>query len=55
MNAIGVSRLVTRKGADRLAGPKTWEHTRSQGREGRPSIFVFLIESQSFVSIYLPG
>ena len=55
MGTIGVSRPVTREGADGLARPEVWEHTRSRGREGRIPIFVFLIESQSFVSIYLPG
>ena len=55
MGAIGVSGPVTREGADGPARPKVWEHARSRGREGRISIFVFLIESQSFVLIYLPG
>ena len=55
MGAISISGPVTREDADGLAGPKTWEHARSQGMEGRISIFVFLIESQSFVPIYLPG
>ena len=55
MGVIGVSGPVTREDADGLAGPKTWEHARSRGRKGRVSIFVFLIESRSFVSIYLPG
>jgi len=55
VGAIGISGPVTREGADGLARPEVWEHTRSRGREGRISIFVFLIESQSFVSIYLPG
>ena len=54
IGAIGVSGPVTREGADGPARPKVWEHARSQGREGRISIFIFLIESQSFVSIYLP-
>ena len=53
MGAIGVSGPVT--GADGPARPEVWEHTRSQGREGRISIFVFLIEFQSFVLIYLLG
>jgi len=55
MGTIGVSGPVAREGADGLARPKVWEHVRSQGREGRISNFVSLIESQSFVSIYLPG
>jgi len=55
VGTIGVSGPVTREGADGLARPKVWEHARSQGREGRIPILVFLIESQSFVSIYLPG
>ena len=55
MNAIGASGPVTREGADGLARPEVWEHARSRGREGRISIFIFLIESRSFVSIYLPG
>jgi len=55
VDTISISRPVTREGADGLAGPETWEHMRSQGREGRISIFILLIESQSFVSIYLPG
>ena len=55
MDVIGVSRPVTREDADGLVGPETWGHARSQGREGRISIFVFLIESRSFVSMYLPG
>ena len=55
MGAIGVSGPVTREDADGSVGPETWEHARSRGRKGRISIFVFLIESQSFVSIYLPG
>ena len=53
MGAIGISGPVTREGADGPAGPETWGHARSQGREDRVSIFVFLIESWSFVSIYL--
>ena len=55
MGAIGVSRPVTREGADGPARPEVWEHARSQGREGRISIIILLIESRSFVSIYLPG
>ena len=55
MGAIGVSGPVTREGTDGPARPKVWEHARSRGREGRISNFVFLIESRSFVSIYLPG
>jgi len=55
MGVISISGPVTREGADGPARPKVWEHARSQGREGRISIFVFLIESRSFVSIYLPG
>jgi len=43
MGAIDVSGPVTREGADGSVGPETWGHTRSQGREGRISIFVFLI------------
>jgi len=42
---IGISRPVTREGADGSVGPETWGHARSQGREGRISIFIFLIES----------
>ena len=45
VGAIDVSRPVTREGTDGSVGPETWEHTRSRGREGRVSIFVFLIES----------
>jgi len=41
MGAIGVSGAVTREGVDGLVGPKTWEHTRSHGREGRVSNFIF--------------
>ena len=55
MVTIGVSRAVTRESADELVGPKTWEHARSRGREGSISIFIILIESRTFVSIYLPG
>jgi len=55
VGAIGTSGPVTREGADGSARPKVWEHTRSRGRKGRISIFMFLIESRSFVSIYLPG
>jgi len=55
MGAIGVSGPVTREGANGPARPEVWKHAGSRGREGRISIFVFLIESQSFVSIYLPG
>ena len=55
MGAIGISGPVTREGADGPARPKVWEHTRSQGREGRISIIILLIESRSFVPIYLPG
>jgi len=45
MGTIGVSGPVTRESADRPARPKVWEHTRSQGKEERISIFIFLIES----------
>jgi len=55
VGAVSVSGPVTREGADGPARPEVWEHARSQGREGRISIFIFLIESQLFVSIYLPG
>jgi len=55
MGAISISRPVTRESADGPVGPETWEHARNQGREGRISIFIFLIESRSFVSIYLSG
>jgi len=55
VDAISVSGPVTREGTDGPARPEVWECARSQGREGRISIFVFLIEFQSFVSIYLPG
>jgi len=55
VGTIGISRPVTREGADGPARPAVWEHTRSRGKEGRVSIFTFLIESRSFVSIYLPG
>ena len=55
VGAIGVSRPVTREGVDGPARPEVWEHVRSRGRKRRISIFVFLIESRSFVSIYLPG
>ena len=55
MGAIGVSGPVTREGADGPARSEVWEHARSQGRKGRISIFIFSIESRSFVSIYLPG
>ena len=44
MGAIGVSKPVTREGANGPARPDVWEHTRSRGREGRISILVFLIE-----------
>ena len=54
MGVISISGPVTRKGADGPAGPKTWEHARSRGREGRISIIILLIESQLFVPIYLP-
>jgi len=55
VGAIGVSGPVTREGADGPARSEVWEHARSQGRKGRISIFIFSIESRSFVSIYLPG
>ena len=58
MVAISLSGAVTREGADGPVGPKTWECTRSQGRKGSISIFIFfdiLIEFRSFVPIYLPG
>ena len=55
MGVIGISGSITREGTNGPAGPETWEPARSQGREGRLSIFILLIESQSFVSIYLPG
>jgi len=55
VGAIGVNGPITREGADGPARPEVWEHARSRGRERRISNFVFLIESQSFVSIYLPG
>ena len=54
MDTISISGPVIREDADGPARPEVWEHTRSQGREGRISIFIFLIKSQSFVSIYLP-
>ena len=53
MGTIGVSGPVTREGTD-----VSWARdmgTCEKPREGRISIFVFLIESRSFVSIYLPG
>jgi len=55
MGAISISEPVTREGTDGLARPEIWGHARSQGREGRISIIILLIESQSFVLIYLPG
>ena len=45
VGTIGVSGPVTREGADGPARPEVWEHARSRGREGRISIFIFLIES----------
>jgi len=41
MGIIGISGPVTREGTDGPVGPKTWEHARSQGREGRISNFIF--------------
>ena len=41
MVMVGVSGAVTREGADGLAGPETWECTRSQGRKGSVSIYIF--------------
>jgi len=55
MVATGISRAVIEEGTDGPVGPKTWEHARSQGRKGSVSIFIILIESQTFVPIYLPG
>jgi len=52
---IGVGRAVMREGTDGPVGPKTWERARSQGRKGSISIFIILIESQTFVPIYLLG
>ena len=45
MGAISISGPVTRENADGPARPEVWGHARSQGREGRISIFIFLIES----------
>ena len=41
MVAISVSGAVRGESADGPVGPKTWEHMRSQGREGSVSIFIF--------------
>jgi len=51
----GLCGPITREGADGPARPEVWKHARSRGREGIISIFTFLIEFRSFVSIYLPG
>ena len=55
MVTISISGAVRGEGADGPVGPETWECKRSQGREGSVSIFIFLIESRTIVSIYLLG
>jgi len=52
---IGISGAVTRKDTDGPVGPETWECMRSQEKKSSIFIFIILIESQTFVPIYLPG
>jgi len=51
----GVSGAVIGESADGPVGSETWERMRSQGRKGSISIFIILIEFQTFVPIYLLG
>jgi len=41
MVTIGISRAVRGEDTDGPDGPETWEHVRSQGREGSVFIFTF--------------
>jgi len=53
--ATGVSGAIIGEDTNGPVGPETWECAKSQGRKGSVSIFIILIESRTFVPIYLPG